>query len=45
LGQNCGHGFHPARALTDSTFWLAFFTVAAIIIVTGAVTVADRGRV
>jgi hypothetical protein len=29
-------------ALTDPTFWLAFFTVAAIIIVTGAVTVALR---
>jgi hypothetical protein len=29
-------------ALTISTFWLAFFTVAAIIIVMGAVTVALR---
>ena len=29
-------------ALTDPTFWLAFFTVAAIIIVTGAVTVTLR---
>lgn len=28
--------------LTDPTFWLAFFIVAAIIIVTGAVTVALR---
>jgi hypothetical protein len=27
-------------ALTDSMFWLAFFTVAAIVIVTAAVTVA-----
>jgi hypothetical protein len=29
-------------ALTDPTFWLAIFIVAAIIIVTGAVTVALR---
>ncbi|HWX83770.1 MAG TPA: hypothetical protein VNZ48_09255 [Xanthobacteraceae bacterium] len=29
-------------ALTDSMFWLAFFTVAAIVIVTAAVTVALR---
>jgi hypothetical protein len=29
-------------ALTDPTFWLAVFTVAAIIIVTGAVIVALR---
>ena len=29
-------------ALTDPTFWLAFFTIAAVLIVTGAVTVALR---
>ena len=29
-------------ALTDSTFWLAFFTVAAVVIVTSAATVALR---